>query len=148
MSLDPVTLGILLLLTGLVFFLLVWGLPRLVSRSHPSHTFVPVYPNLIDISHHDHAVLIVQSGGRVDYANDTARQWLDLHDGEQPNLEVLARRIRPSEDFLKLCVGEGQVRFSVNGRPMEAVSYQIPGPAASLLISMRRPDITTAQAGD
>ena len=29
MSLDPVSLGMLLLLTGLVFFLLVWGLPRL-----------------------------------------------------------------------------------------------------------------------
>ena len=90
-------------------------------------------------------MLIVQSGGRVNYINSTARRWLELHDGEQPNLEVLARRIRPSEDFLKLCTEEGQVRFSVNGRPMEAVSYHVPGLAKSLLISMRRPDLASAE---
>ncbi len=84
-------------------------------------------------SQHNHAVLVVQSGGRVNYINATARQWLGLHEGEQPNLEVLARRIRPTDDFLKLCTTEGQMRFSVNGRPLEAVSYQVPGPIPALL---------------
>ncbi len=148
MPLDPVSLGILLLLTGLVFFLLVWGLPRLIYKTRSSRLLIPVPQDLNDNSNHNHAVLIVQSGGRVDYINATARQWLDVHDGEHPNLEVLARRIRPSDDFLKLCATEGQVRFSVNGRPMEAVSYQVPGLAASLLISMRRPDLATAQVGE
>ena len=148
MPLDPVSLGILLLLTGLVFFLLVWGLPRLFPRLRTSRTPVTASQTLTDVSQHNHAVLVVQSGGRVDYINATARQWLDLHEGELPNLEVLARRIRPSDDFLKLCTAEGQVRFSVNGRPMEAVSYQVPGPSPALLISMRRPDIASAQAGE
>ena len=88
--------------------------------------------------------MIVQSGGRVNYINAMARQWLDLHEGEQPNLEVLARRIRPAEDFLKLCTAEGQMRFSVNGRPMEVVSYQVPGPIPALLVSLRRPDIASS----
>ena len=148
MLLDPVSLGILFLLTGLVFFLLVWGLPRLFNRSRASRTLAAVPQGLNDNSAHSHAVLIVQSGGRVDYINSTARQWLDLNDGEQPNLETLAKRIRPSDDFLKLCSEEGQVRFSVNGRPMEAVSYQVPGLAESLLISMRRPDQVVVQGSE
>jgi PAS domain S-box-containing protein len=148
MSLDSVSLGMLLILTGLVFFLLVWGLPRLFPRLPNSAMSTTIPQNLTDASQHNHAVMVVQSGGRVNYVNAMARQWLDIHEGEQPNLEVLARRIRPTDDFLKLCTTEGQMRFSVNGRPLEAVSYQMPGPIPSLLVSLRRPDIASAQAGE
>jgi PAS domain S-box-containing protein len=144
MPLDPVFLGILLLLTGLVFFLLVWGLPRIIRSRHPNPVPVTLPQQLTDVSSHTHAVLMVQPGGRVDYVNTLARQWFDLHEGEQPNLEVLARRIRPSEDFLKICAVEGQARISVNGRPMECVSYQVPGTNQSMLISMNRSGITSA----
>ena len=91
MSLNPVSLGMLLLLTGLVFFLLVWGLPRLFPKLHNSSILVIPPQNLADDSQHNHAVMVVQSGGRVNYVNAMARQWLGLHEGEQPNLEVLAR---------------------------------------------------------
>jgi GAF domain-containing protein/nitrogen-specific signal transduction histidine kinase len=148
MSLDPVSLGILLLLTGLVFFLLVWGLPRLFPKLRNSSILETPSQTLADDTQHNHAVMVVQSGGRVNYINAMARQWLGLHEGEQPNLEVLARRIRPAEDFLKLCTTEGQMRFSVNGRPLEAVSYQVPGPIPSLLVSLRRPDIASTQGGE
>jgi len=144
MPLDPVFLGILLLLTGLVFFLLVWGLPRVIRSRHPNPISGTPPQQLTDVSSHTHAVLLVQPGEQVDYVNTVARQWFDLHEGEQPNLEVLARRIRPSEDFLKICAVEGQARFSVNGRPMECVSYQVPGTNQSMLISMSRPGITSA----
>ncbi len=145
MILDPVSLGILFLLTGAVFFALVLGLPWLLKKRRGDQTLIPIPQVESDISVHDHAVLIVQSGGRINYINSTGRRWLELHDSEQPNLETLAKRIRPSEDFLKLCTEEGQVRFSVNGRPMEAVSYHVPGLAESLLISMRRPDLASAE---
>jgi GAF domain-containing protein/sensor histidine kinase regulating citrate/malate metabolism len=148
MSLDPVSLGMLLLLTGLIFFLLVWGLPRLFPRMHSSAIEVMPPQNLVDETQHNHAVIVVQSGGRVNYINTMARQWLGLHEGEQPNLEILARRIQPAEDFLKLCTTEGQMRFSVNGRPLEAVSYQVPGPIPFLLVSLRRPDIASKQGGE
>ncbi len=137
------SLGILLVITGLVFFLLVWGLPRLFNTNRNEQSLITVPQSTNESFSHNHAVMIVQSGGRVNYINSTAREWLELHEGEQANLESLAKRIRPSDDFLKLCTEEGQVRFSVNGRPMEAVSYQVPGLAESLLISMRRPDIST-----
>ncbi|MGB8215573.1 MAG: GAF domain-containing protein [Anaerolineales bacterium] len=148
MSLDSVSLGMLLLLTGGVIYLLVWGLPRLLHRVPTSPTPVNPPRNPADASRPNQAVMIVQSGGRVNYINATARQWLDLHEGEQPNLEMLARRVRPSDDFLRLCTKEWQTRFSVNGRPMEAVSYQVPGPIPSLLISLRRVDTAFALAGD
>ncbi|HVM72883.1 MAG TPA: GAF domain-containing protein [Anaerolineales bacterium] len=148
MALDPVSLGMLLLLTGVVFFLLVWGLPRLIpGMRNGSLPALPVQ-NLADTSQHNHAVMLVHSGGRVDYVNAVARQWLGLREGEQPNLEILARRVRPTEDFLKLCTTEGQMRFSVNGRPLEAVSYQVPGPVPSLLVSLRRPDLAVVQEGE
>ena len=143
MPLDPVLLGILLLLTGLVFFLLVWGLPRLIRR-RPIPIPVPPAQPALDISSHSHAVLVVQSGGRVNYVNPAARQLFDLHEGEQPNLELLAHRIRPSEDFLRICTSEGQVRFSVNGRPVECVSYQVPGSPSSLLVSISQSDTANA----
>ncbi len=141
---NPVALGILLLLIGAVFFLLVWGLLRLIPRLRPRPS--AVVPPLVvqDVSGHDHAVLTVQSGGRVEYINHAGREVFNLREGEQPNLEVLARRIRPSEDFLKLCVGEGQARFSVNGQPMEGVSYQVPGPLPTFLVSFSRSDYFTS----
>ncbi len=148
MSLDPVSLGMLLLLTGLVFFLLVWGLPRLFPRIRKSSIPMTTLQNPADDSQYTHAVMIVQSGGRVNYVNAMARQWLGIHEGEQPNLEILARRIRPTDDFLKICTSEGQTRFSVNGRPLEAISYQVPGPTPSLLVSLHRPDLASTQAGE
>ena len=142
MSLDPVSLGIVLLLTGLVFFLLVWGLPRLISRRRSEKGTPASSPAAapVEASGHTHAVLIVQPGGRVGYINSAARQWFGLKDGDHPNLEALVRKIRPSEDFMRLCAAESQGRFSVSGRPMEAVSYQIPGQASTLLVSLHRPD--------
>ena len=147
MSFDPVSLGMLLLLIGLVFFLLVWSLPRLFRglRSNPAPAVPLQTPT--DAFEHDHAVMLVQSGGRVDYLNATARKWLDLLAEEDPNLEVIARRILPAEEFLKLCAAEGQMRLSVNGRPMEVVSYQVPGPTPAWLVSMRRPDIASSESG-
>jgi PAS domain S-box-containing protein len=147
MTFTPVSLGLLLFLTGLIFLLLVWGLPRLFPRMRTNLVATNPLQDLRDTYQHNHAVLVVQSGGRVDYINSTAREWLDLHEGEQPSLEILARRIRPAEEFLKLCASEGQMRFSVNGRPMEAVSYQMPGAVPALLVSLRRPDLAIDEVG-
>ena len=147
MSFDPVSLGMLLLLTGLVFFLLVWGLPRLFPRLRTSATPAAPVQERNDSFQHDHAVMLIQSGGRVGYLNATARQWLALREGESPNLEVVARRIRPSEDFLKLCSTEGQMRFSVNGRPLDVASYQVPGVTPAWLVSLRRPEMAATGTG-
>ena len=151
MTFDPLSLGMLLLLTGLIFFLLVWGLPRLLPRRQAGLAAqeARVQPGASQPSDPGgiHAVMLVQAGGRVDYVNDTARMWLDMQPGEQPNLEVLARRIRPTDDFLKLCTTEGQMLFSVNGRPMEIVSYRVPGALPALLVSLHRSDAGGSPSG-
>jgi PAS domain S-box-containing protein len=144
---QSVLLGIGLLLTGFAFFFLVWGLARLIPRLHaaaPKTTFA----SLPEEGSHDRATLLVQAGGRVGYMNRAAQQYFSLREGELPNLELLARRVRPSEDFLKLCAAEGQARFSINGRPVEGISYRIPGPPPALLVCLTRPDIVSTLTPD
>ena len=142
MPTQPAFVGLLLLLVGVVFALLTWVVLRIViPRQRPAHLPISNPPQSPGLSTHNHAILVVQSGGRIDYANPAVREWFELREGELPNIELLARRIRPSENFLKLCAAEGQARFSLNGRPVEGVSYQIPGALPELLVSLRRPEI-------
>ena len=41
------------------------------------------------------AIVLVQTGGRVEHVNELARNWFGLRDGEVPDLERLIRRARP-----------------------------------------------------
>ncbi len=141
--------GIRLLLLGSVLGILVWALSRLVARFQPSFQSAIQLP-VTDVSEHTDAVLIIQPGGRVEYANALARQWFGLLENERPNLERLARRARPSDDFLQLCSAEGQARFSISGKLIEGVSYQVPGSHPVTLLSLRQPEITSglSESGD
>jgi len=147
--LQGLGLGIELLLLGLVLIVLVWVLSRLVTRLQPTFQSA-IQPSSVDIPEHTDAVLVIQPGGRVEYVNAIARQWFNLNENEQPDLERLARRARPSDDFLRLCTAEGQTRFSIGGRLVEGVSYQVPGPYPVMLLSLRQPEIASglAEAGD
>ncbi|MDP2976311.1 MAG: hypothetical protein Q8N45_08890, partial [Anaerolineales bacterium] len=141
-------LGIGLLLTGLVFVLLVGALLRFLPKLHPPQASTARLPVAVDLPVHNHAILVVRSGGRVEYVNPTARGWFELRQGEQPNLEALARRIQPGEDLLKLCAAEGQARFSLNGRPLEGVSYQIPGRLPAMVVSLHRLNLPSTLAAE
>lgn len=139
---QPILVGLLLLLVGVVFALLTWiALRMLIPRLRPLHSPVTSASLHVPTSLHNHAVMLVHAGGRIEYANPAVREWFQLREGEQPNIELLARRIRPGDDFLKLCAAEGQARFSLNGRPLEGISYQVPGAIPSILVSLRRPEI-------
>jgi GAF domain-containing protein/nitrogen-specific signal transduction histidine kinase len=137
--------GVGLLVIGSAFFLLVWVALRLLPGSQsivPADEAIPPYFPEID-SNVD-AVLIVQPGGRVEYVNALARQWFDLHDDEYIDLERLARRVRPSDHFLELCATAGQKRLTVNGKLVEATSYQIPGAYPMVLVAIRGMDLVPA----
>jgi len=101
-----------------------------VSQTDSSH----VSPNS---SHTTEAILIVQSGGRVEYINDLAREWFGLRPDELPDLEQLLRRVRPMEDFIELCARQGQKRISIGGQLIEVTSYLVPGPDLLMLVAMR-----------
>ncbi|HEY2982425.1 MAG TPA: GAF domain-containing protein, partial [Anaerolineales bacterium] len=123
--------------TGLIVVLLVWlvliVLPRAQTskRSDISPLVLPGVEQAVD------AVLILQPGGRVEYLNSLARQSFGLNEDESANLERLTRHVRPSDDFLDVCAAPGQKRVTVNGRLMEATSYQVPGTYPLMLISLR-----------
>ncbi|MCX7753760.1 MAG: GAF domain-containing protein [Anaerolineales bacterium] len=135
---GPILLSTGFLLLGLSFVLIVWALLRfIVPKVRPS--FVQTaQPAFLQQKTHTDAILVVETGGRLRYINPQAREWFDLYEGETPHLERLARRVRPTESFLELCAAEGQARFSVNGKLVDAVSYRIPGTAPATLLALRR----------
>lgn len=85
----------------------------------------------------DEAILLIQSGGRVEYANDLALEWFGLRQGEPPDLEYLTRRARPADEFLTICARPGQKRLSIGSQLVEATSYQLPGEYTQMLVAMK-----------
>ena len=118
--------GLGFLLFGLVFILLVWALLRFAPRIRPI-VQEPIQIPFAQIQTHTDAAMVVEMGGRVRFINKIASEWFELAEGETPNIERLSRRVRPGEGFLEICATEGQARFSVNGRLVDAVSYRVPG---------------------
>ena len=146
-ELSP-AIGFLLLLLGAGFFALTLGLLRFLPRLRPSLKTSAIPSSSLQLPPHNEAVILVQSGGRVAYINQQARELFNVWE-EDPNLESLARRARPSETFLVLCAAEGQARFSLSGRFVDATSYQTTLPSngslgeqgALMLVTFRRPQI-------
>ena len=133
-QIAPPIIPIILLGLGLV--LLVWAVSHFaVPRIHPPG-LEPVQPSFTQIQPHKDAVLILELGGRVKVINDVAREWFNLTLDELPNIEALGRRIRPSESFFELCATEGQARFSINGKLVNATSYRVSGNIPTILMVM------------
>ncbi|NWG35393.1 MAG: GAF domain-containing protein [Chloroflexi bacterium] len=138
-------LALLLPVLAIVAFWHTPGKTPFVSRGELS------FPPSPDSSKTNEAILLIQIGGRVEYVNDLARGWFDLHPGETPDLERLLRRTRPAEEFLDLCAKPGQKRLSIGGQLVEATSYLVPGGYAQMLVAMKQvefsKDISNAGAG-
>ncbi|NJC95031.1 MAG: GAF domain-containing protein [Anaerolineae bacterium] len=142
-------------LVGLALVLI--SLPVLVVaafRKNPGSPFLPAQAEssvIFPVSSNDNkeAILIVRSGGRVEYINALAREWFGLRPEEPSDLERLLRRARPADEFLDLCAHPGQKRLSVGGRLVEISSYQVPGPYLLMLLVMRSVEFSKniAEAG-
>ena len=146
-ELSPIALGVLLLLLGTGLFAATLVALRITPRLQPAAKTPASPPATKSNPTHNEAVLLVQSGGRVIYINQAAREWFNVWE-EEPNLESLARRTRPSEAFLTLCAGEEQARFSLNGRFVEGTSYYTPASLgegleqhSAVLVTLRRPQL-------
>lgn len=135
-----------LLLAGLVIVSLTWAvlrfLPRFQSVSQ-GETASFVLSKFNDADPNE-AVVIVQPGGRVEYISDSARFLFGLRESESYDLESLARRVRPSDDFLDLCAQPGSRRVSINGRPLEVISFQVPGAYPAMLLALRERGYSSA----
>ena len=137
-----VGLGLVILALGMIVpvLVVVW-LRRLPHNALPAPASASSFISP-DSSHSNEAVLIVQSGGRVEHINNVAREWFGLREDESADLERLIRRARPPEDLINLCARQGHKRLSIGGRLVEAASYQVPGLYALMLITMRNVELS------
>jgi GAF domain-containing protein len=140
-------LGLIALALALIVSVAVIVSLRRTQRDIPLVSQAETTSSLLDSSHTNEAVLLVQSGGRVEYINDLAREWFEVRPGEFPDLERLIRRVRPAEEFIELCARQGQKRVSINGQLVEATSYQVPGPDLLMLVALRNIEFAKNVAG-
>jgi PAS domain S-box-containing protein len=138
-DLNAISMGFALALAGVLILGLTWLVLRALPRLKSSSATQTNPPLPVNVNHHDEAVLLIQSGGRVAYVNQKARELFNLWD-EPPNLERLARKARPSEAFLSLCASQGQSRFNLNGHLVDGTSYYAPSESGrAILVSLRPP---------
>ncbi|MBK6794834.1 MAG: GAF domain-containing protein [Anaerolineales bacterium] len=134
-------LGVGVFIAGLVIVTLALLMLRILSRSQSARHIDPGFSaaplNINSKSNTKEAVIVLQPGGRVEYISSAARVYFNLRDDESFDLERLARHVRPSDDFIDLCVTPGAKRVSIGGRPAELASYEVPGVYPRMLISVR-----------
>ncbi len=139
---QTLSIGIGILVAGLVAVLFVYLLLRMVVPRLQPVVQETIQPSFTQVQPHQNALMAIEPGGRIRYLNRLAQDWFGLIEGEIPNLERLGRRVRPSEKFLELCATEGQARFSLNGRLVDAYSYQMPGNTPMMVLTMRQTELS------
>jgi PAS domain S-box-containing protein len=141
--------GLVLVLVGIgLLGIIPLALRRLPRRSGKvvSEDMQPVVDPNLPVN--ESATLLVMRGGRVVYLNPLAREWFGLSVNENPNLERMARRIRPADAFFSLCAGEGQTRFNLDHNLVEGVSYAVPyQESAAVLVTLKRPHLGGTEEG-
>ncbi len=143
-------LGFALLIAaiGILFFLIVYLALGFVRRARPALQIAAPVGGDDLLSEHGDGVVVVEVGGRIRSINARARQFFRLQEGEVPNLERLARKVRPNDSLLKLCAAEGQTRFVLDGRLVEGTSYLVTnGSQSTAVLSLRYPEITNGLVG-
>lgn len=128
------TIIIISILILLGIGLWVWQHERLRSNPQLEELLTDIPVNNGDASS---AVLVATGHGQVIHANETARDWLQL-EGLSPDVEIVARLVKPSDNFLNLLAAEGQTSFQLRDRWVEAVSHKIPSPEGARIVVMMR----------
>ena len=137
-------LGISLFIAGLVFVVLVWVVLRIFPRTYATAQADTNSFSFPESSKSNDAVIILQPGGRVEYISALARTYFNMHENEPYDLERLARRVRPTDDFLDLCATSGHKRVSISGKLVEISSFEVPGAYPMMLLSLRGKELVPA----
>ncbi len=139
-----VGLGVGVFIAGLAVVTLALLVLRLMARSQSAPSGEVLSPQAHTSANlTKEAIIVIQPGGRVEYASPPARDLFSLREGEPPDLERLTRHVRPADDFLDLCITPGMKRLTVGGKPAELSSYEVPGAYPRMLISVRARDAST-----
>jgi PAS domain S-box-containing protein len=128
-------------ISGLVLILLVLLFLRASTRTQSETGGTSSPFSMTDPSKSDDATIVLQPGGRVEYMSAAARSIFDLREHEPYDLERLARRVRPSDDFLELCASPGTRRLTIGGKLLNVSSFEVPGAFPMMLISVRNKDL-------
>ncbi|MBI5964341.1 MAG: GAF domain-containing protein [Chloroflexi bacterium] len=132
--------GVSLLIAGGISIALVLVVLRLFTRPQINAQAESAKLAFPENTQSNQAVVILQPGGRVEYISALARSYFNLRENEPYDLERLARRVRPTSDFLDMCASPGYDRVSIGGKLMEIDSYEIPGAYPMMLVSFRGKD--------
>jgi PAS domain S-box-containing protein len=140
-NLPSLSLSITLLLLGLIFYILYPSLLSIVRQAKRKDTFRQNLLSKMHLPNHYEAYFLVESGGKVVYANPMVRELFGLN-GKKTNLEVLGANIQPRESFFALCSQEGKARFNLGKRLIEGKSYSLPhNSTEAMLVSFRNVDL-------
>ena len=98
LSLSPLSLGAILLLSGLVGYILVSQLVNHISRSSRNSKTLYEANLQLHLPNHYEAYFLVESGGKIIHSNPEVKDLFTLNGGNV-SLEVLAAEVRPKEAF-------------------------------------------------
>ena len=101
MGSNPYVFGLALIAVGVAFWLLTRLALRSAQSAKPTREQA-LEPAKTTLSQHQEAMIVIQKGGRVAQINPRARELFHLEAHDFPDLEALARRVRPGEEFLTL----------------------------------------------
>ncbi len=148
-GLDHLSVGIILALIGVGLLGLLLVFLRILPRRSKVSAQVDFQPVVSpEVAPHEGAVLMVQAGGRVIYINRQARQWFGVGENETPNLERIARRVRPADAFLGLCAAEGQVSLTLDQSLVEGISFNVPYQEQQVvLVFLQKPQFASLEEG-
>ncbi|MCB0118476.1 MAG: hypothetical protein KDD72_05575, partial [Anaerolineales bacterium] len=107
-------LGVGVFIAGLVIVTLALLVLLIMTRTQSVPQNSSISPVSSSATRSKEAVIVLQPGGRVEYISASARSHFNLREDEPFDLERLARHVRPSDDFIDLCVTPGVKRVSVD----------------------------------
>ena len=137
---DVLAIGLALAVIGTGFLLMARTLAALGKAAGEGEAAFVLSPQALPTPEDEEAgVIVVASGGRVAYLNRAARQWLGLSPEDQPSLEFLLHRVRPEDEFVRLCAQPGEARLNLAARALEAFSYAVPYEGGLALAVVLRP---------
>jgi len=116
---------LLLVVVGVSLFGMVYYVARL--RLERANTLEELPDSVIQVNLLDNedGVVVAEGRGRLVFANPKARNWFNL-DGGEPDLELMAMAVQPTDTFMELFSREGHASFRIGTRRIEATSHYIP----------------------
>ncbi len=122
---DASTLGFMLLMFGATATVLALYVLRAIHRAEPDIQLESETPTPPQDGQQTEGILIVQTGGRLAYLNQRARELLNIWE-KNPSLERVGRKVRPRDAFFNLCASEAEAELYLASKPVRAISHSIP----------------------